>query len=116
MMTLSCEYGAIVIQEKDLERMSNQLRDVDIATPRGICSNADGRSVDNLLVMTVMPTDMDHHHCIAFHLERTLRKSTRLCMISPFHQRVKSIEAPSCISASITICRWTASIDASDCI
>eukprot|EP00971_Amphidinium_carterae_P320605 6372389-Amphidinium_carterae.1 len=62
-----------------------------------------------------MPYDMDHQLCIVFHLERKLQKSTRPCMISPFHQMVKSIEIPSCISVSITMCCWTVSIDASDC-
>eukprot|EP00971_Amphidinium_carterae_P087766 1736476-Amphidinium_carterae.1 len=59
---------------------------------------------------------MDHQLCIVFHLERKPRKSTELDMISRFHQMAKSIKVPSCISVSITTCRWTVNIDASDCI
>eukprot|EP00971_Amphidinium_carterae_P072622 1436217-Amphidinium_carterae.1 len=61
-MTWSRECGVPVIQEKDPERMSYQPRGVDIVIPRGISSSANGRYVDNMLVMIVMLFDTDHQH------------------------------------------------------
>eukprot|EP00971_Amphidinium_carterae_P111718 2212594-Amphidinium_carterae.1 len=103
MMTWSREYGVIVIQEKDPERMSDRPRDAEIAIPRGIYSIASGRCVDNMLAMIVTLFDMVHQHM--FLLAQKFRIGIGPTWISPFHHRVSRIRTH--LSELITVSEGT---------